>query len=73
MSSPPGTRSDDAQGNRPASVTARPKLPPPAALSSEAAEQYEKLQLQRPLKPGTGKTTSDKTENPAGVNPAARN
>jgi parvulin-like peptidyl-prolyl isomerase len=40
----------------------RAKLPPPAALSAEAAKQYEKMN--RPLKPGGNATTSS---NPNGT------
>ena len=39
---------------------ARAKLPPPAALSSEAAQQYEKMD--RPLKPGGNASTTNKTQ-----------
>jgi len=71
MSNPPPGKGSDAQGNPPAGAAARPKLPTPAALSPEAAEQFEKLQ--RPLKPGTDKPNSDNNDNTTGSTPAAPN
>jgi len=48
MSNPPAGKGSDAPGNVQAGAPSRTKLPPPAALSPEAAQQYEKLQ--RPLR-----------------------
>ncbi len=74
MSNPPAGKGALAQGKPPAGATAaRPTLPPPAALSPEVAEQYEKLKLQRPLKPGTSKPSSDDTGSAPGSNPPSSN
>ena len=45
-----GGRCDRAAAPAAAGTAARAKMPPPAALSPEAAKQFEKLN--RPLKPG---------------------
>ena len=59
MSNPPPTRVDSNTANaaNPAAAPAtRAKLPTPAALSPDAATQFENLQ--RPLKPGSSPTTN---------------
>jgi foldase protein PrsA len=66
MSSPPPGNGSDGPASASSGAPARPKLPTPAALSPEAAQQYQKLQ--RPLR-----STSDASkgsDNSAG-NPAA--
>ncbi len=52
MSNPPSTRPANAQDLPAADASARSKVPTPAGLSTEAAQQYESLQ--RPLKSGAG-------------------
>jgi hypothetical protein len=54
-------KAGDAKAAAPVAAGARPrtKIPPPAALSSEAAQQYEKMN--RPLKPGGNASTTTNT------------
>jgi foldase protein PrsA len=65
MGGPPGGKDADARSTAAAAAGAvsRTKLPPPAALSPEAAQQFDKLN--RPLKGGTN--------TPAQSNPASPN
>ena len=58
-----------ANGAPPTGSVARAKLPPPVALSPEAAKQFEKLN--RPLKPGgnASSTTSNNANNGSGTTP----
>ena len=60
------TRASGAAGS---GTVARSKLPPPVALSPEAAKQFEKLN--RPLKPGgsASSTTSNNANNGSGTTP----
>lgn len=71
MSRESSGKEGDARATAPAGSgpVTRSKLPPPVALSAEAAKQFEKLD--RPLKPGGGasSTTSNKA-NDSGSTPA---
>jgi parvulin-like peptidyl-prolyl isomerase len=70
MSRETDNKAGDAKAAAPvAGAAARAKMPPPAALSSEAAKQFEKMN--RPLKPGGGaSTTTNANGNAAGTAPA---
>ena len=58
----------DPRGQAAAAPGARMKMPPPAALSPDAAKQFEKLN--RPLKPGTTGGTATTTA-PAAAAPSS--
>jgi PPIC-type PPIASE domain len=53
------TKGTDPRSQTAATPGARMKMPPPAALSPDAAKQFEKIN--RPLKPVTGGTTTEST------------
>ena len=72
MSRESSAKDADARASAPAGSGSVPrtKLPPPAALSAEAAKQFEKLN--RPLKPGGNATsTTGEGANASGSTPAA--
>jgi foldase protein PrsA len=60
MSNPPAGKGREAASNSQAAAPGRSKLPTPAALSPEAAAQYQKIQ--RPLK-SSGDTSSSQNTN----------
>jgi len=65
MSPQPEGKGRGTQGPAPDGSVSRTKLPPPAALSPEAAQQFEKLQ--RPLRP-SGDTSNNTSNAPASPN-----
>ncbi len=65
-----GGKGPEVRAVTPAEAAAqRAKMPPPAALSAEAARQFEKLN--RPLKPGGGASTTNTNTNNAPGNATA--